>query len=86
MPMTSYLDQLRLEAATFGNGNAEQLVRRAFAAAGLPSSTHYRAKHGADLKYATARQVSGILQRWKAGGLPKHGRQSSTTARAVEAA
>lgn len=85
MPITSYLDQLRLEAATLG-GNAEADVRRAFAAAGLPSSTYYRAKHGAELKCSTARQVSSILQHWKAGRLAKHGHQSQPAPRTIEAA
>lgn len=76
----SYLEQLRAEAVNFAKAPAhyfevERVLRRAFAEAGLPSSTYYRSKYGADLKFATAKQVSDIMHHWKMRGLSKHGSQ-----------
>jgi hypothetical protein len=71
MQIMSYLEQLRTEAATH-EGNTEHTLRRAFAEAGLPSSTYYRSKYGAELKFATAKQVSDILHHWKMRELSTH--------------
>lgn len=78
----SYLEQLRTEAATH-EGDTEHTLRRAFAQAGLPSSTYYRSKYGADLKFATAKQVSDIMHHWKMRGSSKHESQPITPDGAV---
>lgn len=82
MQLMSYIEQLRTEAALIDN-DIERALRRAFAQAGLPSSTYYRAKYGADLKFATAKQVSDIMQQWKTRGLSKHGSQPNASNRTV---
>lgn len=84
MPLKSYLDQLRTQAKRL-DGEPEKLVRQAFLAAGVPSSTYYRARDGAELRLETARRVSGILQGWKSGGRRQHGHRR-TPAPAVKAA
>ena len=78
----SYLEQLRIEAATH-EGDTERTLRRAFAQAGLPSSTYYRSKYGADLKFATAKQVSDIMHQWKMRELSTHESQPITPDGAV---
>lgn len=81
----SYIEQLRTEAAAIDN-DIERTLRRAFAQAGLPSSTYYRSKYGADLKFATAKQVSDIMQLWKTKGLSKHGSHNYAPSSAVASA
>lgn len=88
MQLMSYIEQLRTEAALSTDApvnyfTTERTLRRAFAQAGLPSSTYYRAKYGADLKFATAKQVSDIMQQWKTRGLSKHGSQPNASNRTV---
>ena len=81
----SYIEQLRTEAATIDT-DIERTLRRAFAQSGLPSSTYYRAKYGADLKFATAKQVFDIMQLWKIKGLSKHGSHNNAPDSAVASA
>ena len=85
MPITSYLDQLRTEASTF-DADAERCVRLAFADAGIPSSTYYRARMGAELKFVTAKQVAGVLHRWKSKGSPPNVSRTGKAAATVKAA
>jgi len=85
MQLMSYIEQLRAEAVAFDT-DTERTLRRAFAQAGLPSSTYYRSKYGADLKFATAKQVSDIMQLWKTRGLSKHGSQPNASNRTVTTA
>ncbi len=82
MQLMSYIEQLRIEAAAIEN-DTERTLRRAFAHAGLPSSTYYRSKYGADLKFTTAKQVSDIMQLWKTRGLSNHGSQPDASDRTV---
>jgi len=82
MQLMSYIEQLRAEAAAF-DIDTERTLRRAFAQSGLPSSTYYRAKYGADLKFATAKQVYDLMQNWKIKGLSKHGSQYNSPDSAV---
>jgi len=65
MPIVTYLEQLRILSYFVGRiskADAEVTLRRAFATAGIPSSTYYRAIHGAELKSDTALQVATILR------------------------
>lgn len=85
MQFMSYIEQLRAEAVAFDT-DTERTLRRAFAQAGLPSSTYYRAKYGADLKFVTAKQVYDLMQHWKTRGLSKHGSQHNAPDSAVTSA
>lgn len=59
--IVTYLDQLRALAAPLNPEDPERLVRLAFDAAGVPSSTYYRALYGADLRSDTAAKVAHAL-------------------------
>lgn len=66
MAIVTYLQQLRSLSYFVGQvtkTDAEVSLRRAFATAGIPSSTYYRAIHGAELKSDTALQVATVLRR-----------------------
>lgn len=60
--IVTYLDQLRTLAAPLDPENPERAVRLAFDAAGVPSSTYYRALYGADLRSDTAAKVARALR------------------------
>lgn len=44
--------------------HSDEELRRAFAKAGVPSSTYYRAKHGQDLRFSTAQKIASHIQEY----------------------
>lgn len=72
MEIITYLEQLRSLATD------EDTLRRAFIVAGIPSSTYYRAKYGAELKSGTAMEVAKVLS-FPSIGDPKHDQGNATT-------
>lgn len=67
-----YLEQLRTLARGVDPEDPERVVRLAFDAAGVPSSTYYRAYYGADLRSDTADKVGRALQRITLGDGTDH--------------
>ena len=47
--------------------HSDEELRRAFAKAKVPNSTYYRAKHGQDLRFATAQKVASHIQEYHNG-------------------
>lgn len=64
MAITRYYDQLT-ELAREIEGEPDRNLLRAFQAAGLPTSTFYRARQGTDLQSETASKVAEVLRRWR---------------------
>ena len=59
--MLTYMDQL-IEQST----HASVRLKDAFACAGVPDSTFYRARMGKDLRYETASKVSEAIEKLSA--------------------
>jgi hypothetical protein len=74
--LTSYLEQLHALAILAG---ADLL--KAFLAAGLPSSTYYRAINGTELRYDTATKVASVLRSQLKKSGASHVAQGTETAR-----
>lgn len=83
MAIVTYFAQLETAARQL-EGDTEMVLRRAFDEAGVPSSTFYRAKHGAELKGSTAKKVATVLFQQAREGRA-HG-QRDTASRAADAA
>lgn len=64
MSITRYYDQLVALASSI-EGKTDRVLLRAFEAAGIPSSTFYRARLGTDLQGATAERVAVVLRAWR---------------------
>ncbi len=71
-----YLDQLQGMADVAG-----LRLKDAFVAAGVPTSTYYRARCGTDLKADTARKVATLLKTVATGG--KHAARQRAATHAV---
>lgn len=57
--ITTYMEQLEDKAKAIGS--TSDVLLTAFLLAGIPSSTYYRAKGGAELRSATALRVGLVL-------------------------
>lgn len=62
--IVTYFDQLTAKAARIPMEEPRRVMLRAFQAAGVPTSTFYRAQMGAELKGETANKVALVLDRW----------------------
>lgn len=81
--IVTYLDQLRALAAPLNPDDPERLVRLAFDAAGVPSSTYYRARYGADLRSDTAAKVADALRHVDGRAHTNGGREAKRAAAAA---
>lgn len=72
LEITTHYEQLDLMARLLGVD-----LKSAFVEAGVPTSTYYRAKHGAELRASTATRIAAVIRNDIRG---KHGPAQTVSA------